>query len=114
MSVFASIYQDEDVSALLAQLLRSRGFDVTSARDEDSIGETDPQQLARAIAQGRAILTHNRLDFEALHGEYLVTGRHHYGIIIAKRRDVYELARRLAILLNTLTGDEFENQLFYV
>ena len=35
-------------------------------------------------------------------------------IAIASRRSPYEIARRVAILLDTLTADEIEGQLLYI
>ena len=61
-----------------------------------------------------AILTHNRVHFEKLAGEYLRSGRAHYGIIIAVRRTPHELVRRLLALMNDVTQDEFQNQLRYI
>jgi hypothetical protein len=52
--------------------------------------------------------------FENLHRGYIERGEKHCGIIIGSRRNAYELARRLATLLNTLAADEIENQLLYV
>lgn len=37
MKLFATLYQDEDVSALVATLLRVRGIDITTAREHDEI-----------------------------------------------------------------------------
>ncbi|MEW5989167.1 MAG: DUF5615 family PIN-like protein [Chloroflexota bacterium] len=114
MKLFASVYLDEDVSVLLATLLQARGFDAVTVRDEGMLGYSDPQQLAHAVSIGRCIVTHNRNDFERLHGEYLAAELKHAGIIVAGRRNPHEIARRLAILLNTLTADEIENQLLYI
>jgi hypothetical protein len=114
MKLFATSYLDEDVSVLVAVLLRVRGFDVVTARDENMLGKPDAEQLAHAASLGRCILTHNRGDFETLHADYLANAKHHFGIIIANRRSPYEIARRAAILFDTLTADEFENQLLYI
>jgi len=38
----------------------------------------------------------------------------HAGILIAKRRNPYQIAERVAILLDTLTADEISNQLLYI
>jgi hypothetical protein len=78
------------------------------------LGKSDPEQLAFARSFGRCLLTHNRRDFEQLHLNYLSDSKYHYGILIAKRRDPYEVAERIAILLDTLTADEIANQLFYL
>lgn len=114
MRIFAALYLDEDVSVLVAALLRARGFDVTTAREEGMLGRNDGDQLTCAVKLGRSIFTHNRLDFEQLHRAYLSANRVHSGIVIGSRRNPYELARRIAVLLNTLTTDELKNQLLYL
>jgi hypothetical protein len=78
------------------------------------LGQPDNAQLAFAASIGRCILTHNRLDFEKIYTDYLVNNQFHAGILIAKRRSPYEIAERVAILLDTLTADEIANQLSYV
>lgn len=114
MNLFAYVYLDEDVSVLVANLLEARGFDATTVRDEEMLGKDDPEQLAFAVAQSRCIITHNRLHFEELHKEYVTTGQNHFGIVVATRRSPYEITNRLATLLDTLTADEFKNQLLYI
>jgi predicted nuclease of predicted toxin-antitoxin system len=114
VKLFVDIYLDEDVSVLIAKLLQARGFDAVTARDEGMLGQDDPDQLAYAISVGRSIVTHNRVHFEQLHGEYLAASEKHFGIIIATRRSPYEITQRLATLLNTFTADEVKNQLFYI
>lgn len=64
MKLFASLYLDEDFSVLIAALLKAQGFDVTTARDEGMLGESDPKQLEYASAHERCIVTHNRVHFE--------------------------------------------------
>lgn len=114
MKLIASLYLDEDVSALLTTLLRARGIDTTSAREEQMLGRLDPEQIDKAVSLERSILTHNRVDFEEIHRRFLAQSRRHYGVIVAQRRDVYELARRVGILLDSLAADEIENQLLYI
>lgn len=62
----------------------------------------------------RCLLTHNRVDFERLHLDYMTEGKQHSGIIVIPQKNPYEIAQRVAILLNTLTADEIANQLLYV
>ena len=38
MKLFASLYLDEDASVLIEDILRARGFDVTTARNEKMLG----------------------------------------------------------------------------
>jgi hypothetical protein len=62
----------------------------------------------------RALLTHNRTDFEALAQQYFAAGQVHYGIIVAVRRPPQAITRRLLTILNQVTADEMENQLRYI
>ena len=114
MKLFADLYLDEDVSVLVAALLRGRGLDAVTAVAEDMLGLDDSAQLAHAAAIGRCVVTHNRVHFELLHRQYLASGRDHAGIVVATRRAPHEIASRIVMLLNTLTADEIRNQLLYV
>jgi hypothetical protein len=112
--LFIELYLDEDVSVLVAGLVRTRGYIATITQEAGMAGQNDSAQLAYAVARGEAILTHNRKDYETLAEEYFAAGQTHYGIIIAARRNPYELARRLLAILNSVTADEMENQLCYI
>ncbi|MEK6619257.1 MAG: DUF5615 family PIN-like protein [Nitrospirota bacterium] len=110
----APLYLDEDVSVVVATTLQARGFDVVTTRDLGKLGRTDAEQLATSAMAGRVFLTHNRVDFESLHGEWLQAGRAHAGIIVARRHAPSELASRVGRLLSRLTADDLKNQLLYV
>ncbi|MEH2290879.1 DUF5615 family PIN-like protein [Nostoc sp.] len=113
MTVFAALYSDEDMSALVATLLRSRGLDITTVSEQATLGKTDREQLELATSAGRCILTHNRVDFERLHLQYIDENKEHFGIIIVPQKNAYEVAQRIGILVTTLTADEIRNQLLY-
>lgn len=53
MTIFAALYTDEDMSALVATLLRSRGLDVTTVPEQATIGKNDAEQLEFSISLGR-------------------------------------------------------------
>jgi predicted nuclease of predicted toxin-antitoxin system len=108
------LYLDEDVSILVAQLVRSHGFDALTTLEAGQLGNSDEQQLAYAVSGTRVLVTHNRSDFEALAQRYFDAERMHYGIILAVRRSPYEIVRRLLTIMNNLTADEVKNQLFYI
>jgi hypothetical protein len=112
--LFIDLYLDEDVDVVLSRLVRARGFRVTTTQEAGHVGNTDAEQLGLATDQGKTILTHNRVDFEALARRYFEDKKTHSGIIIAVRRHPKELARRVLILLNSLTADEIENQIRYI
>ena len=112
--LFIALYLDEDVDVVLSHLVRARGFSVTTTQEAGNLGNTDADQLAFAAGQGKTILTHNRVDFEALARRYIENKNAHSGIIIASRRHPKELARGVLVLLNSLTADEIENQVRYI
>lgn len=112
--LFIELYLDEDVSVLVAELLRGRGFAATTTRDADRLGSTDAAQLAFAASQGMALLTHNRVDFEALARAYAGSGQSHSGLILSGRHPPYEMVRRLLQILNHVTADEMKNQIRYI
>jgi Domain of unknown function (DUF5615) len=94
--------------------LRTRGFDLFSSHDADMLGKSDDDQMLYAVSLHRAIVTHNRADFELQHRKFLEQGLSHYGVIIAKRRRDAEVVAKLLILLNDVTAEEMENQLRYI
>ena len=64
--LFIRLYLDEDVNVLVADLLNARGFDALTVRDAGKLQTSDAEQLAYAIGEQRALVTHNRSDFEKL------------------------------------------------
>ena len=93
----AALYTDEDMSALVATLLKSRGLDVTTVPEQATLGKTDSEQLEIASSLSRCLVTHNRVDFERLHIQYLNENKQHSGIIIVPQKNAYEVARRIGI-----------------
>lgn len=112
--LFIELYLDEDVDVLIVELLKKRGYSALTTRDAQKLGQGDNDQLKFAISQERALLTHNRDDFEKLALAYFEAQRTHYGIIVAIRRTPYEIVKRLVQLLNEVTADEFQDQVWYL
>ena len=51
---------------------------MTVFAEQATLGKTDREQLEFATAQGRCLLTHNRVDVERLHLQYIEEDRQHY------------------------------------
>ena len=113
-SLYIHLYFDEDVSAGIVENLRTRGFDVLSARDADALGKSDDEQMLYAVSLRRAVVTHNRVDFEKQHAKFLESGMTHYGMIIAKRRKDADVVSKILALLDAITAEEMQNQLRYI
>ena len=113
-TLYIHLYFDEDVSVGIVENLRTRGFDVLSVRDAGARGRSDDEQMLYAVSQKRAIVTHNRVDFEKQHVKFLENGMQHYGVIVAKRRKDTEVVAKLLELLDTFTAEEMKNQLRYI
>jgi hypothetical protein len=71
---------DEKVDVLLANLVRARGFEVVTTVEAIKRGKTDAEQIAFAVSQLRALLTHNRADFEQIAQQYLAAEATHFGL----------------------------------
>lgn len=112
--LFIELYLDEDMSVLVADLVRARGFTAIATREAGQLHASDADQLAYAASQRKTLLTHNRDDFEVLAQTYFATGQTHSGIIIVVRHPPYEIVRRLLLILNQVTADEMRDQLRYI
>jgi Domain of unknown function (DUF5615) len=88
----ALLYADEDFDYPIVVELRKLGYDVTRVQETGQRGALDPDVLAYAISQGRAVMTHNRRHYIRLHRQI----RPHRGIIVCTRdRDYPALAARI-------------------
>jgi len=110
-ALFVALYLDADVDRKLAEQLRAKGFEAISAREVGNDELSDEEQLAYAVAQGRALLTHNARDFAPLFDEWWNAGKSHHGIIISEQLPIGEMLRRTLKLLNTVTADEMMNNI---
>jgi Domain of unknown function (DUF5615) len=79
---------DEMLSPAIARELRSRGHDVQPlAGHPDREALSDPEVLALARAEHRAVVTNNLRDFRPLHHEAITPGgAGHYGMIFIPGR----------------------------
>lgn len=112
--LFIELYLDEDVDVLIADLIRARGFAVTTTVEAGQLHNDDDAQLAYAVAHDQTFVTHNRTDFEDRAQAYFVAGQIHPGIIITVRRSPYEIAQRLLVILNNVAADEIRDQVRYI
>ena len=105
----ARLYLDADVTPELARMLRALSEDVISAHEIGALELDDEDQLARATADGRAILTFNYRDFVMLDERWRASARTHAGIIISYRqygREELGAARRaVRALLEAVTAE---------
>ena len=85
---------DEDVRPMLGEVLRQRGYDVIHVLDAGRTGKSDAEQLAYAVSQQRAILTHNVRHFTLLNQNYQKEGRQHFGILFSAQVPLRDLLRR--------------------
>lgn len=109
-----SLYADEDVDILIKPLLQAKGFKVLTTNEERMLAKSDREQLEHAIKLHCSFFTHNRVDFENLAKKFLEENIPHSGIILATRRNIYELARRTARFLESQTAETIKNRLWYI
>ena len=105
---------DEDVWNGLAAALREAGYDCLSVTEAGHKGLSDEDLLAWAIAEERAIITHNGQDFAPLAETYFFHGVKHFGIIVARQFEEGKLLQRTLTLLDGLMAVSLANTLRFV
>lgn len=105
------LYLDEDVRPLLAYILRERGYDTTSAHEENLLGIMDEEQLNFAIHKKRILLTHNIKDFVKLHTKYFDK---HFGIILSDQIEFKTLLQRTCRFLSKATVQDTKGKLIWL
>ena len=90
------LYVNEQFPRIATEYLRSLGHDVLTVQEAGNAGKSDPEVLAFAIADNRAILTQNRRDFVRLHRE----NSEHPGMLICSDQEYLDSSVRLGWLFN--------------
>lgn len=105
---------DEDVRLMLGEILRQRGYDVIHVLEAGRAGKSDPDQLAYAVSQQRAILTHNIRDYRLLDIKYHEEGKDHFGILLSDQIPLRDLLRRALHFLGRHTAEEVKNNALWL
>lgn len=91
---------DENLSPRVCDRLNAAGHDASHVRDAGMHGATDPQVLAKAVADGRALLTADRGDF----GRELATRATEPSVLLLRQLpDVVRADEVAALVLANLT-----------
>ena len=89
-------YLDADLSPKIAVIGRGLGLDVVSAHEVGMTEAADADQLARAAAEGRVLVTRNRDDFLALTLAAYHDRAPHRGLLLVREIAPSHRASRLA------------------
>lgn len=76
------VYLDEDLSPIIARILRDKGVDAISAHEVGKVQLDDRAQLTEATRDGRAIVTANVIDFLTLAHDAVARNAEHAGIVL--------------------------------
>ncbi len=109
-----SLYLDEDVRVLLAEVLRNRGYTVTHVLEVGRNGKSDSEQLAYAVKHKMTILTHNIKDYVVLSKSYVELVKRHFGIIVSDQTPFSELLRRTLKFLSLNNRKLIKNKLIWL
>jgi predicted nuclease of predicted toxin-antitoxin system len=109
------IYTDENVDVRVAEGLRRRGVEASTAYDEQNVGITDEIQFAQAAAIGAVIFTHDP-DLIEIATEINRRGEDHCGVIFVDmhRLRLGECIRRLALYAEVVTTEEMVNRIEFL
>ena len=105
---------DEDVRPMLGEILRQRGYDTIHVLEAGRTGKSDAEQLAYAVSQQRAIITHNIRHFRLLNKKYHEEGRQHFGILLSAQVPLRDLLRRTLRFLGRHTADDVKNNVLWL
>ena len=105
---------DADVHGGLAQALRKRGIDAVNAAETGRLEISDEEQLAKAAAAGRCLVTFNVKDFVLLHNVYSRTGREHFGVVVSKQISLSVALRKMLAFLQTTSAEDIYCQLRFL
>ncbi len=111
---FASLYFDEDVDVLVADVLERRGFSALTTRDANRLGLSDSDQFAYATELGRVFVTHNIVDFVKLTSQYFEQGISHAGVLMAQQRPPFELVAAILQVLNEFSAKDLCDRVLYL
>lgn len=102
---------DEHVANAVAQALRRRGFDVTTAAEAGLLNSPDDKHLAFADRQGRVMVSHDG-DYLRLHS----AGVQHAGIAYCKpgSRTIGQILRSLILIGEVLEPEDMRNHVEYL
>lgn len=117
IELFVALYTDEDITNLIAKLLRERGYKAISARDVEMLEKSDEEQLEYAVERKMTILVYNRDDYLEIDKRWRAAQRTHFGILISEQfseRQIGEFIRRLSNFLDHVTADEMINLVRYL
>jgi len=96
------VYLDEDISPILAKLLRKEGIDALCAHDAKMIQKEDKDHLAFATQEKRVLISCNVRDFPEI-----ASKQEHAGIILSRQLplDAYAVLAEQIIDKLTLIDD---------
>jgi len=80
------VYLDENLSPVIAGLLRNQGIDATTAQEVGNVQLGERVQLAYAARAVRASVISNVIDFIALAHGAIATNTGHAGIVLVPSR----------------------------
>ncbi len=112
--LFAELYLDENISALVAKILRARGVAVVTTDEAGNKGKSDKDQMKFAVENGYLLVTMDRRDFEEIAKDYFNRNIQHFGISVVADNSPQIIAQRLNYLVDTYTADEMKNQIVYL
>ena len=96
----ARLYADEQFPFPVVVSLRNLGHDALTIQEAGNAGDDDPEVLAFAANNDRAVMTQNRRHFIRLHAEQ----PNHYGIIVCT--DDKNLERLAARIDDAIASEE--------
>jgi hypothetical protein len=108
-------YFDHNMPRVIAAVLRDRGIDVLTARDDGHEFRPDDQLLQRANYLGRIVVTQDH-DFLEITHAWQSAGRPFAGVVFshAMRVSIGTLINDLEMVARVVTAEEFANTVVWI
>lgn len=113
-----SLYSDENSSnEIIVSHLRQAGYDVKTTSEAEMLGASDEDQLRYAVAEERALFSHDVDDFSRIHANWSKEERKHWGIVLVEQ-DKYpaaEIGHKLEVeFFEARTKEEVTKNLLFL
>ncbi|KHE93240.1 MAG: DUF5615 family PIN-like protein [Candidatus Scalindua rubra] len=108
------LYLDEDISHTVAEVLRSRGYDVLSAHQMGMRSRADDEQLDYAVENEWTLIAFNARHLAPLVKKLHEEGHDHFGVVVSNQISLSEMVQLVIEMLKVCKVENLKNSLVWL